>query len=217
MHVEHDERQVLIGVSGVNDTVSNSALVILPVDNDTARGWVGVFYQQSTANGEIVSDIRNAHIEAGVDVGVQGLSVNAFSEINSDRERGIAKQLQVGGFGRYAFAVQQTDVAVGFGNFLENEEVRAELGLKDTDSNVSRWLLYASTEIFHVDLLARMTPKLDFSDVQVSLEPKMTFDLDKLGDNVSVVASAIIDIDSHPIVEDKHVATSYSLLLGATF
>ena len=215
--IDHEEQQILIGATGVNDTVSTSALVVLPFDEGSYRGWLGLYYQQATADGKVVSDIRNGRAEGGVDIGIEGMSINAFAEVNSDKEKGLKRQLQVGGFVRYEFEGVSKEDAAGVGNFLENEAALADLGIKAEDlaSNVVRGLFYYSTEVAGLDILVEGKPNVtDPQDIKVSVEPRYIFDL---SDTLSLVASAIMDIDSRPIVEGNHVSTSFSVQAGATW
>ena len=215
--VDHDTQQILIGTTGVNDTVSTAATVILPFDEGDYQGWLGLYYQQTTANGEVVSDIRNGRAEGGVDIGIEGMSINAFGEINSDKEKGIDRQLQVGGFVRYEFEGVSEGDAVGIGNFLENEAALDDLGIKaeDLESNVVRGLAYYSTRVGNLSVLVEGKPNVtDPADIKLSLEPKYVHNL---SDTISVVASAIVDLDTRPLIEDNNITTQYSLQLGATW
>ena len=215
--IDHNEQQILLGTTGVNDTVSTSALAILPFDKGNYQGWLGLYYAQSTADGEVVSDVKNGRAEGGVDIGIEGMSINAFGEISTDKEKGIDRQLQVGGFVRYEFEGVSDGDAVGVGNFLENEAALGDLGLDKTklDSNVVRGLLYYSTEVVGLDILIEGKPNIaEPKDVKLSIEPKYVLDL---SDKLALVASAIFDVDSRPIVEGNHITTSYALQLGATW
>ena len=189
--VNHKENQILIGATGVNDTVSTSALAILPFDQGDYKGWVGLYYQQATVDGEVVSDVRNGRAEGGIGIGIAGASLNTFVEVSSDMEKGVDRQLQVGGFIRYEFKGFDRDITVGAGNFVENEQVIADLG--DSPGNVSRSLFYISTKVLGVSILVEGAPKTtDFSDTRITVEPKY---VRKLSDTIAFVASAIVEYD----------------------
>ena len=155
--VDHKTNQILIGATGVNDTVSTSALAILPFDQGDYKGWIGLYYQQATVDGEVVSDVRNGRAEGGIGIGIEGASLNTFVEVSSDMEKGVDRQLQVGGFIRYEFKGLDRDITVGAGNFVENEQVIADLG--DSPGNVSRSLFYISTKVLGVSILIEGSPK----------------------------------------------------------
>ena len=211
--VDHKTNHILIGATGVNDTVSTSALVILPFDEADYKGWVGLYYQQATVDGKVVSDVRNGRAEGGIDIGIEGASLNTFVEVSSHMEKGVDRQLQVGGFIRYEFTGFDRDITVGAGNFVENEQVIADLG--DSSGNTSRSFFYVSTEILGVSILVEGAPKTtDFRDTRFILEPKYVH---ALSDSLSIVASTIVEYDSRPVVEDKNITTSFAIQLGATF
>ena len=110
------------------------------------------------------------------------MSINAFAEVNSDKEKGIERQLHVGGFVRYEFEGASKEDAVGVGNFLENEAALGDLGIKaaDLDSNVVRGLFYYSTEVAGLDILVEGKPNVtDPQDIKVSVEPKYILRLER--------------------------------------
>ena len=209
--VDHKTNHILIGATGVNDTVSTSALVILPFDEGDYKGWVGLYYQQATVDGEVVSDVRNGRAEGGIDIGIEGASLNTFVEVSSDMEKGVDRQLQIGGFIRYEFTGFDRDITVGAGNFVENEQVIADLG--DSPGNTSRSFFYVSTEILGVSILVEGAPKTtDFRDTRFILEPKY---IHALNDSLAIVVSTIVEYDSRPVIEENHVTASHAVQLGA--
>lgn len=211
--IDHDTRAMYLGVNGVDDTQNTSATLVLPFDSKRANGWLGLFLQQGTTDGEVVSDIRNAHLETGIKTKRKGLTLNVFYDQTSDRERGIGKQRQIGGFVRQETQIKGREVTFGVGNFAEAESVRSDLELKDTDDVfLSRWLAYLSTTIGDIDILLRFTPAFDFRDQQLTLEPRYDYQLAK---NLDLVVSSVVEVDSHPIVEGKHVSASYQIALSA--
>ena len=211
--IDHSERAVYLGVNGVDDTQTTSATLVLPFDAERAQGWFGAYVLHSTANGEVISDQHNLHVESGIKTNREGLTLNVFVDQSADKERGIDKQRQVGLFVRQVVQTKRSPVTVGFGNFAEAGSVRADLGLKETDDVLlSRWLAYMATEVGGLDILIEFTPAYDFRDQQVTLEPRYAMDL---ADNLALVVSSIVELDSHPVVEDKYVSASYQLQLSA--
>ncbi len=60
----------------------------------------------------------------------------------------------------------------------------------------------------------KFTPKIDFSDLQVSVEPTATY---TLSDTLSLIVRAKLGYETEPLVEGEEFFTSYQLQLGATF
>ena len=206
--VAHDQNLINLGVAGMNDDTSVSATVIAPINQERIDGWVGLYGQQQTHEGELTSQLLNAHAVVGYGF-LERFSVNAFADWTKDRQRGISGQTQIGGF--VAADLYETDevkVTGGAGNFLENKQVRGDLELKDTDPNVSRWLFYSLAKYRRYSLLSKITPKANFGDFQVSLEPTATY---TLSDSLSLVVRAKLGYETEPVVEGEGFFTSYQL------
>lgn len=211
--IDHSVRQIELGVTGIGDSGATTFTGIFPYERKGARGWIGLHSSNTTLNGKVVGDIRNLHIELGKDVR-PNISLNAFAEWNTDKELGLDREMQVGGFLRGVKSLEKRDLIFGLGNFLVDEQARADLELKETDDTVVRWLFYVSTTARDLKLMFEFTPQLDFSDFQTEIEPKYLY---HLNDQVALLAAIALEYDSQPLVEDKHFSTRYSLKLTAQF
>ena len=210
----HDQNLINLGIAGMNDDTSISATVIAPINQEKIDGWAGLYGQQQTHDGELTSQLLNAHAVVGYGF-LERFSVNAFADWTKDKQRGIAGQFQLGGF-IAADLYEDGEIIIngGAGNFLENKQVREDLELKEADPNVVRLLAYVLAKYGRYSLMYKFTPKVDFSDLQLSLEPTATY---TLSDTLSLILRAKLGYETEPVVEGEELFTSYQLQLGATF
>ena len=212
--IAHDVRQINIGVAGMNDDTSFSATAIVPIDQNKIEGWSGLYTQQQTSDGEVTSQVINAHTVVGYAFH-ERVGINAFADWNRDKQRGIAGQTQLGAFVSVdLYEDKGWRVNGGAGNFLENKQAREDLELKETDPNVVRALAYVRAQYSRYSIMYKFTPKIDFSDLQVSVEPTATY---TLSDTLSLIVRAKLGYETEPLVEGEEFFTSYQLQLGATF
>ncbi len=212
--IAHDVRQINIGIAGMNDDTSFSATAIVPIDQNKIEGWGGFYGQQQTSGGEVTSQVLNAHTVVGYAFH-ERVGINAFVDWNRDKQRGIAGQTQLGAFVSVdLYEDKGWRVNGGAGNFLENKQAREDLELKETDPNVVRALAYVRAQYSRYSVMYRFTPKIDFSDLQVSVEPTATY---TLSDTLSLIVRAKLGYETEPLVEGEEFFTSYQLQLGATF
>ena len=212
--IAHDVRQINIGIAGMNDDTSFSATAILPIDQNKIEGWSGLYTQQQTSDGEVTSQVINAHTVVGYAFH-ERVGINAFVDWNRDKQRGIAGQTQLGAFVSVdLYEDKGWRVNGGAGNFLENKQAREDLELKDTDPNVVRALAYVRAQYSRYSVMCKFTPKIDFSDLQVSVEPTATY---TLSDTLSLIVRAKLGYETEPLAEGEEFFTSYQLQLGATF
>ena len=212
--IAHDVRQINIGIAGMNDDTSFSATAILPIDQNKIEGWSGLYTQQQTSDGEVTSQVINAHTVVGYAFH-ERVGINAFVDWNRDKQRGIAGQTQLGAFVSVdLYEDKGWRVNGGAGNFLENKQAREDLELKETDPNVVRALAYVRAQYSRYSIMYKFTPKIDFSDLQVSVEPTATY---TLSDTLSLIVRAKLGYETEPLVEGEEFFTSYQLQLGATF
>ena len=212
--IAHDVRQINIGIAGMNDDTSFSATAIVPIDQNKIEGWGGFYGQQQTSGGEVTSQVLNAHTVVGYAFH-ERVGINAFVDWNRDKQRGIAGQTQLGAFVSVdLYEDKGWRVNGGAGNFLENKQAREDLELKETDPNVVRALAYLRAQYSRYSVMYRFTPKIDFSDLQVSVEPTATY---TLSDTLSLILRAKLGYETEPLVEGEEFFTSYQLQLGATF
>lgn len=212
--IAHDVRQINVGIAGMNDDTSFSATAILPIDQNKIEGWSGLYTQQQTSDGEVTSQVINVHTVVGYAFH-ERVGINAFVDWNRDKQRGIAGQTQLGAFVSVdLYEDKGWRVNGGAGNFLENKQAREDLELKETDPNVVRALAYVRAQYSRYSVMYRFTPKIDFSDLQVSVEPTATY---TLSDTLSLIVRAKLGYETEPLVEGEEFFTSYQLQLGATF
>lgn len=205
-----DEISVSLGVSGDSESRSTAATGILPLSK--INGWLGVHGLQSTADQNVLSEYLKAHVQGGVRY--QGLGIEAFLNAERNLLAGTAFQSQVGLFVRPGiYEKHRLRVSGGFGNFLENTQARAELGLTETDPTVVRWLAFASIGWRGISVLIKLTPHIQFDDFQFAAEPAVTFEL---AENISLGLQGRLAYDSDPLTAKKF-QTAYLLVSRVTF
>ena len=205
-----NETSISLGVSGDSENRSTAATGILPLEK--INGWLGVHGLQSTADRNVLSEYLKAHVQGGFRY--HGLGIEAFLDGERNLLAGTAFQSQVGLFVRPGiYEKQGLRVSGGFGNFLENTQARAELGLEATDPTVVRWLAFASIGWRGISTVIKLTPHISFDDFQVAAEPAVTYEL---AENISLGLQCRLAYDSDPLT-DKKFQTAYLLVSRLTF
>ena len=205
-----DETSVVIGVSGDSTSRSTSATGVLPLPK--INGWLGVHGLQSTADQNVLSEYLKAHVQGGFRY--HGFGIEAFLDGERNLLAGTAFQSQVGLFVRPGiYEKHNLRISGGFGNFLENTQARAELGLTETDPTVVRWLAFASIGWRGISTVIKLTPHISFDDFQVAAEPAVTYEL---AENISLGLQGRLAYDSDPLTEKKF-QTAYLLVSRLTF
>ena len=205
---EDTSRHVGFGVSGGGNTGSLSVTGVVPYEDEKWKGWLGGYAQQINEGTEIQSQTINARTEAGYKF-TERISVNGFVDGTRDKLRGIDRQMQVGGF--VLADVLETDlvsVSVGVGNYLENKTARADLELEDTDPTVVRLLAYGKVSGYGQTLIIKTTPQIDFSDLQVELQPKFAY---SVAENIDLALALVVGYETKPLDPDKNIYGSYTL------
>ena len=193
----HDEALVDFGVVADNAQQQFDLTGIQPLHN----GWLGVNLAQAYEGGDLDQQIIVAHIQDGLRF--KGVGIEAFADGEWHSTKGTNTHA-VGGFLRPGiFRSEALAVSGGFGSFVENEAVRAELGLEDTDPIVlSRYLAFVSARYTGLPnstltALLKTTPAYDFRDWQASLEITGILELT---DSVSLSNALIFEKDSDPVI-----------------
>ena len=213
--LDHTQRMINIGIDGINSDTSISGSAIIPVDTSNVDGWVGLFGQQQTDEGEVTSQTLNAHGVFGYALSDR-YGVNAFVDWTKDKERGIAGQTQFGGFVSVdLYEDDAFEVTGGVGNFLENKQAQADLEIKDTDPTVVRGLFYVLTKVGRYKFMFKGMPQLnEFSDARFTLEPSGVYEL---SDTLQLVLRAKLGYETEPIIEGEEFFSSYQAQIGIQF
>lgn len=105
--------------------------------------WAGAQFSQITADGAVLTQNLNTRLQGGYDF----LRVSLQGFVAAKRDMHSEFTTSLGGYFRKIQKVGQLDLVIGIGNFVEREQVRAELGLNTTDPTVlSYWLWSIGTK-----------------------------------------------------------------------
>ena len=206
----HDKAQWSLAVSGSSDNSAFGSTLVVPLSGKKFTGWAGTYTHQIIADNKIQSQVINAHAQGGIRW--HNLGIEAFTDYESNYQKGLDSAVQIGLFVRPGIYEQGvTRISGGFGNFLENQNVREDLELIETDSTVSRWLAYSSIHFGRFSMLTKINPHWAFEDIQMSFEPVIAFDLTN---QTSISFTGQLEYDSKPITQAWHML--YMLSLGVS-
>ena len=196
----HDEKFVELGLVADNAQQQFDATSIIPLHH----GWIGVNLSQAYQESELDQQVIVAHIQEGFRIKrLNGLGIEAFADGEWNSTKGTNTH-GVGGFIRpVILTIGDLAVSGGLGSFVENEAVRAELGLKETDPVVlSRYLGFVSARYTGIPnstitALLKTTPAYDFRDWQASLEVTGILEIT---DGIALSQTVLFEKDSDPVV-----------------
>ena len=196
----HDEKFVQLDIAGDNAQQQFDATSIIPLHN----GWLGVILSQAYQESELDQQVIVAHIQDGfrwkrfANVGIEAFADGEWNSTKGTNTHGV------GGFIRPGIVlIGDLAISGGLGSFVENEAVRAELGLKETDPIVlSRYLGFVSARYTGIPnstltALLKTTPAYDFRDWQASLEITSIFEIT---DGIAFSQTVLLEKDSDPVV-----------------
>ena len=196
----HDEKFVQLDLVADNAQQQFDATSIIPLHN----GWLGVNLSQAYQESELDQQVIVAHIQDGfrwqrfANVGIEAFADGEWNSTKGTNTHGV------GGFIRPGIvSIGDLSVSGGLGSFVENEAVRAELGLKETDPIVlSRYLGFVSARYTGIPnstltALLKTTPAYDFRDWQASLEITSILDIT---DGIAFSQTVLLEKDSDPVV-----------------
>lgn len=196
----HDEKFVELGLVADNAQQQFDATSIIPLHH----GWIGVNLSQAYESSELDQQVIVAHIQDGLrweKLGNLGIEVFADGEWNSTKGTNTHA---VGGFIRPGIlSIGDLAVSGGLGSFVENEAIRAELGLEETDPIVlNRYLGFISARYTGIPnstltALLKTTPAYDFRDWQASLEISGILEVT---DGIALSQTVLFEKDSDPVV-----------------
>lgn len=196
----HDEKFVELGLVADNAQQQFDATSIIPLHH----GWLGVNLSQAYESSELDQQVIVAHIQDGFRIEkLNGLGIEAFADAEWNSTKGTNTHA-VGGFIRPGIlSIGDLAISGGLGSFVENEAIRAELGLEETDPIVlNRYLGFVSARYTGIPnstitALVKTTPAYDFRDWQASLELTSILEIT---DGIALSQTVLFEKDSDPVV-----------------
>ena len=162
-----DRESFTLGVAGQNANQITSLTALFPIKN--ANGWAGAYISRQTADGEVVSETLNGHLQGGFLV--KGVGIEAYASATRDKGRMIDLAIETGYFvrpGTYTWNVDKSrfigDITFsgGAGNYTERRDEDEAIGRDKTDASTTfGWLAFISGKWRNVSGVLRYKPSLD--------------------------------------------------------
>ena len=208
--VSHAERKLVLGGQFNDEQYSINGTAILPVRRGDFSGWAGGYVNKLENDWQIVT-----RLEGGVAVLKTDWTLNLFTEYGRDDQNGVGSQVAFGFFGESPrFAIGEASITAGLGNYVENQQARDDLGLKDTADRSVRLLAYTALRYRWISILTKITPNAkvwdDARDFQLVVQPTIAFN-----DNVSLVTQ--FEYDSQPVIAGDTVNISGGVQIAIGF
>lgn len=198
----HDEAFIDLGYSADKRDRQYDVTAVVPIWN----GWLGTNVSQSMQDGELDAQTIILHAQNGWRIKELGnLGVEGFGDAEWNQVRGTDTK-SFGGFIRPGILKYEAfTLSGGLGSMVENEAVRAELGLKDTDPvTLPRALGFVSLkwtvvpDKTTVTALLKGMPTFAFDEMKWTLAVTA---LHEITENVSLGQTFYFDKDTAPVIE----------------
>ena len=198
-----DRESFTLGIAGQNGNQITSLTVLYPLED--VNGWAGAYVSRQIADGEVVSETYNGHIQGGFLV--RGVGIEAYIEGTRDKWRMIDLALETGYFVRPGtFTWNHITFSGGAGNYTERRDIDAEIGRDATAASMTfGWLVFISAKWKNLSGVVRYKPALDFDTTTV--EASLGFN-QQLTETVSIGITTQSRFDSESIA-DSDFDTSY--------
>ena len=197
-----DKESFTLGIAGQNANQITSLTALFPVEN--ANGWAGAYISRQVADGEVVAETLNGHVQGGFNV--RGIGIEAYASATRDKWRMIDLALETGYFIRPGtFTWNDITFSGGAGNYTERRTEDAEIGREADDASVTfGWLCFVSAKWRNVSGVVRYKPSLDFAEERIEASASI---------NQPITNEIAIGFTTQAIVEAEDLHTSYLLNL----
>ena len=208
--ISHTERKLVLGGQFNEEQYAINGTTILPVKRGDFSGWAGGYVNKLEDHWQIVT-----RLEGGYAILKTDWTLNLFTEYGRDDQNGIGSEASFGFFGESPrFAIGEASITAGLGNYVENQQARDDLGLKETDARSVRLLAYTALRYKFVSILTKITPNAkvwdDTRDFQLVVQPTIAFN-----ENVSLVTQ--FEYDSQPVIEGDPLNISGGVQIAIGF
>ena len=164
-----DKESFTLGIAGQNANQITSLTALFPIER--ANGWVGAYVSRQVADGEVISEVLNGHLQGGFDV--RGVGIEAYIEATRDKWRAIDFAVEIGYFvrpGHYTW--NDIIFSGGAGNYTERRDEDEAIGRDAADASTTfGWLAFVSGKWKNVSGVLRYKPSIDFAESMVEGEP----------------------------------------------
>ena len=199
-----DKESFTLGIAGQNSNQITSLTALFPIQN--ANGWAGAYVSRQVADGEVVAETLNGHLQGGFKI--KDVGIEAYIEATRDKWRAIDLAIETGYFIRPGtFTWNNIRFSGGAGNYTERRTEDAEIGRDAADpSTTFGWLAFVSAKWKNVSSVVRYKPSLDFAEERIEASVSI---------NQPITDEIAVGFSTQATVEAEDVHTSY--LLQATF
>lgn len=193
-----DRESFTLGIAGQNANQITSLTALFPIKN--VNGWAGAYISRQVADGEVVSETLNGHLQGGFKV--RGIGIEAYIEATRDKWRMIDLAIETGYFIRPGtFTWNAITFSGGAGNYTERRDEDEAIGRDKTDASTTfGWLAFVSAKWRNVSGVLRFKPSLDFEEEVI--EGSLSFN-HELTETVSLGIATQATIDSQSIAESN--------------
>lgn len=204
-----DRESFTLGIAGQNANQITSLTALFPIES--ANGWAGAYVSRQVADGAVVSETLNGHLQGGFRV--QGVGVEAYIDVTRDKWRMIDLAIETGYFIRPGiFVWNDITFSGGAGNYTERRDDDEAIGRdKDDTSTTFGWLAFISGKWRNVSGVLRFKPSLTFGETR--FEGSLSFN-HEISQSLSVGITTQSVSDSASIT-DSNLHTSY--MVGLTY
>ena len=198
-----DRESFTLGIAGQNTNQITSLMALFPLEG--VNGWAGTYVSRQVADGEVVSETLNGHLQGGF--AVRGIGIEAYIEATRDKWRMIDLAIETGYFIRPGtFTWSDITFSGGAGNYTERRDEDETIGRDKNDASVTfGWLAFVSAKWRNVSGVLRFKPSLDFEEEVI--EGSLSFN-HELTETVSLGITTQATIDSQ-VAADQKAHTSY--------
>ena len=200
-----DKESFTLGIAGQNANQITSLTALFPIKS--ANGWAGAYVSRQVADGEVVSETYNGHLQGGFKV--RGVGIEAYIEATRDKWRAIDFAIETGYFIRPGtWTWNDITFSGGAGNYTERRDEDEAIGRAKADASTTfGWLAFVSGQWRNVSGVLRYKPSLTFGETR--LEGSLSFNHD-ISETVAVGITTQGVSDSASIA-DSNFHSSYLL------
>ena len=151
-----DKESFTLSIAGQNANQVTSLTALFPIKG--ANGWAGAYISRQVADGTVVAETLNAHLQGGFRV--RGVGVEAYIEATRDKWRMIDLAIETGYFVRPGtWTWNDITFSGGAGNYTERRDEDEAIGRDKTDASTTfGWLAFVSGKWKNVSGVVRFKP-----------------------------------------------------------
>ena len=192
-----DKESFTLGIAGQNANQITSLTALFPIQR--ANGWAGAYVSRQVADGEVVSETLNGHLQGGFRI--RGIGVEVYIEATRDKWRAIDFAIETGYFVRPGiFVWRDITFSGGAGNYTERRDEDEAIGRAAGDTSTTfGWLAFVSGKWRNVSGVLRYKPSIDFADSMI--EGSLSF-------NHELSETASLGITTQSVFDSKSIADS---------